>query len=149
VISSPLKGAKDTDKPWHSAVGTVLSPVRNLAMTGRGLEFDCPDGLQRQCYPLLAAWVGDYPEQVIVVQISYGSCLMCEIPKDAPMGHSPFLPIDNPQDQHVYMQLLDETNIDVLYTLGVHLIGSQFWQYPFGNVYRLWQPDESHQLLLG
>jgi hypothetical protein len=47
------------------------------------------------------------------------------------------------------MQLLDETNIDVLYTLGVHLISSQFWQYSFGNVYRLWQPDESHQLLLG
>jgi len=45
--------------------------------------------------------------------------------------------------------LLDETNIDVLHTLGVHPIRNQFRQYPFCNVYHLWQPDELHQLLLG
>jgi len=65
------------------------------------------------------------------------------------MGHSTFRPFDNPQDQHVYLELLDETNIDVLHTLGVHPIRNQFWQYPLCNVYRLWQPDELHQLLLG
>jgi hypothetical protein len=47
------------------------------------------------------------------------------------------------------LELLDETNIDVLHTLGVHPICNQFWQYPLCNVYRLWQPDELHQLLLG
>jgi len=47
------------------------------------------------------------------------------------------------------LELLDETNIDYLHTLGFHLIRNQFWQYPLFNVYRLWQPDELHQLLLG
>jgi hypothetical protein len=28
-------------------------------------------------------------------------------------------------------------------------ICNQFWQYPPCNVFRLWQPDELHQLLLG
>jgi hypothetical protein len=65
------------------------------------------------------------------------------------MGHSTFRPLDNPQDQHVYLELLDETNIDVLHTLGVHAIHNQFWQYSLCNVYRLSQPDELHQLLLG
>jgi hypothetical protein len=97
----------------------------------------------------LPAWVGDYPEQVMVVQVSYGSCPMCEIPKGTPVGHSTFGPPDNPQDQHVYMELLDETKIDVLHTLGVHPIHNLFWQYPLCNVYRLWQLDELHQLLLG
>jgi len=47
------------------------------------------------------------------------------------------------------LELLDETDIDVLHTPGVHPIRNQFWQYPLCNVYRLWQPDELHQLLLG
>jgi len=127
----------------------VLSPLRNFDITGPGLKWDCADGFQRQGYLLLAAWVGDYPEQVMVAQVTSGSCPMCEIPQCAPMGHSTFRPLDNPRDQHVYLELLDETNIDVLHTLGVHPISNQFWQYPLCNVYRLWQPDELHQLLLG
>jgi len=127
----------------------VLSPLRNLDITGPGLKWDCADGFQRQFYPPLAAWVRDYPEQVMVTEVSYGLCLMCEIPNGAPMGHSTFQSLDDPRDQHVHMELLDETNTDVLHTLGVHPICNQFWQYPLCNVYRLWQPDEFHQLLLG
>jgi len=149
LIPCPPKGAKNTDEAWHSAVGTVLSLLRNLDITGPGLKWDCGDGFQRQCYPLLAAWVRDYLEQVMVAQVSYGLCPMCEIPKGAPMGHSIFQPLDNKRDLHVDLELLDETTIDVLRTLGVHPICNQFWQYPLCNVYRLWQPDELHQLLLG
>jgi hypothetical protein len=47
------------------------------------------------------------------------------------------------------LELLDETNIDVQHTLGIHPIHNLFCQYPLCNVYRLWQPDVSHQLLLG
>jgi hypothetical protein len=97
----------------------------------------------------LAAWVGDYPEQVIVAQVSYGTFPISETPKGAPMGRSTFQQLDNPQDQHVYLELLDETNINVLHTLGVHPIRNQFWQYFLCNFYRLWQPIELHQLLLG
>jgi hypothetical protein len=97
----------------------------------------------------LAAWVGDYLEQVMVAQVSYGSCLMCEIPKGAPMGHSPFRPLNNSRDQHIYSKQLEDINIDALHTLGVRPIRNQFWQCPLCNVYRLWQPDELHQLLLG
>jgi len=35
-----------------------------------------------------------------------------------------------------------------VHTNHVHPIRNQFWQYPLCNVYRLWQPDELHQLLL-
>jgi len=145
----PPKCAKNTDDAWHSVVGTVLTPLRNLDITGPGLKWNCADGFQGRCYPLLVAWVGDYPEQVMIAQVSYGSCRMCEIPKGALMGHSTCPALDNPRDQHVYSELLDEINIDVLHTLHVHPIRNQFWQFPLCNVYRLWQPDELHQLLLG
>jgi len=127
----------------------VLSTLPNLDITGPGLKWHCADGFQRQGYPLLAAWVGDYPEQVMVAQVSYSSCRMCESTTVAPMGYSTFRPLDNPQDQHVYLELRDETNIDVLHTLGVYPMRNQFWQYPLCNIYHLWQPEELHQLLLG
>jgi len=149
LIPCPPKGANNTDDAWHSAVGSVLSPLRNLDITGLGLKCNHADVLQRRCYPLLAAWVRDYAEQVMIAQVSYGLCLMCEIPKGAPMGHSTYRAFDNSRYQHIYSELLDETNIDVLHTLHVHQIRNQFWQFPLCNVYRLWQPDELHQLLLG
>ena len=65
------------------------------------------------------------------------------------MGHSTMRPLDNARDPDESSELLDEPNIDVLHSLGVHPICTLFWQYPLCNVYRLWQPDELHQLLLG
>jgi hypothetical protein len=85
----------------------------------------------------------------MVAQVSYGSCPMCEFPKGALIGYSTIPPLDNTRGQHLYLEYLDETNIDVLHTLGVHPIHNQIWQYPLCNVCRLWQPEELHQLLLG
>ena len=111
LIPCPPQGAKTMDKVWHSAVGTLLSQLRYLDVTGPGLKWDFADGFPRQCYPLLAAWVRDYPEQVMVAQVSYGLCPLCEIPKGSPMGHSSFPPLDNLRDQHIYSELLEENNI--------------------------------------
>jgi hypothetical protein len=87
LIVSPLIGAKNMEDSWHSAVGTVLSPLWNLEITGADLKWHCADEFHRQCYALLAAWVGDYLERVIIAPVSDGSCLMCQIPNGAPMGH--------------------------------------------------------------
>jgi len=86
-ISCPPKGSKNTDLAWHSVVGTVVSPLWNLDITCPGLKWNGADGFQRQCYALLAAWVGDYPEHILSAQVSYGSCPICAIPNGAPMGH--------------------------------------------------------------
>jgi len=149
LIPCPPKGAREIDEAWHSAVGTVLSQLRHLDITGPGLEWDSADGFQRQCHPLMAFWVGDYPEQVMIAQVPCGSCPMCKIPKDAPMGHSTFWPLNNARDQHIYWELLEDNSIDALHTVCVHPIRNQFWQCPLCNVYQVWQPDELHQLLLG
>jgi hypothetical protein len=46
LIDCPQNGAKDTDKAWHSAVETLLSPLRNLDIAVPGLKWDYADGLQ-------------------------------------------------------------------------------------------------------
>jgi len=149
LIPCTPKGAKNIDEAWHSAVGTVLSQLRHPDIAGPGWKWECADGFQRQCYPLLAAWVRDYLDQDTVAQGSYGSCLMCEIPQGAPIAHSTLRPLNNSRDQHIYSKLLQDNSIDALQPLGVYLIRNLFWQFPLCNVYRLWQPDELRQLLLG
>jgi hypothetical protein len=83
----------------------------------------------------------------MVAQLSEGPCPMCEIPEGEPMGHSTVWPLDDSRHQHIWLELLDDNSIDALHTLGVYPIRKQFWQYPLCDVYRLWQPDELHQLL--
>ena len=149
VIPWPPKGANYTDKAWDSAVGIVLSPLRNLDIMCPGLTCNCSDGFQRQCYPLLAVWVGDNPARVMIAQVLYCLRPMCELLTGTPMGHSTCWALDSSRDHHVYSERQDETNIDDLHTLRVHPICNQFSQFPLCNVYQLWQPDEMHQLLLG
>jgi len=149
LIPWPPQGAKNIDEELHSVFGTVVSHVRHLVISCPCLKWDCPDGFQREYYPLLATWVGDYPEQLMVPQVSYVSCPLCKTTKGLPMRHSSCRPLDNTRDQHVYSELLEVIIIDALHTLGVHPIRAQFWQYSLCNVYRHWQPDELHQRLLG
>jgi hypothetical protein len=149
LIPCPLTAAQKFVAAWPSAVGTVLFQLRHFDLTGRGMKWDCADGFQRQSYPLLAPWDRDHLEEVIIAQVSYGSYPMCHIPKDAPMWHSTFRLLDNLRDQHIYSKLLEDNHIDALLTLSVHPISHQFWKYPLCNIYRLWQPNELHQLLLG
>jgi len=149
LIPRPQKGGGNIEEAWHTPVGTVLSQLRHLDITGPGFKRDCADGFQRQCYPLLVAWVGDYPEQVLVAQVSYGSCPICGIPKDVRMGHSTLRSLDNSRSQHISWDLLVDINMSTLHSLGVHPIRNQFSQYPLCNVYWLWKPDELHLLLMG
>jgi len=86
LIPCTLNGATNIDEAWHSLVQTVLSQLGNFDIAGPGLKWDCAVGFQRQCYPLLAASVGDCPGHVIVAQVSYCSSPMCEIPQRAVMG---------------------------------------------------------------
>jgi len=99
---SPPNADLNTEKARHFTVGTVRSPLQNLDITGPGLKWNCTHGIQRHCFPLLAAWVGNYPEHLMIAPVSYDSFPVCGIPKCAPMGHSTCQALDNSRDQHVY-----------------------------------------------
>jgi hypothetical protein len=49
----------------------------------------------------------------------------------------------------MYSELLEDNNIDALYTLGVHPIHNLFSQHHHCNVYQLWQSEGLYQPLLG
>ncbi|VDC02635.1 unnamed protein product [Peniophora sp. CBMAI 1063] len=53
----------------------MLKLLRDVAKDGVILMSG--DGTLRRCHPILAAYVGNYPEQVLVTGVKYGTC-----PKD-------------------------------------------------------------------
>jgi hypothetical protein len=76
-IPVPPKGATDIDSSWHHVIHTILKPLGEVDISGTGYEWDCADGIQRICYPLLAAWIGNYLEIAMITKIVGGACPVC------------------------------------------------------------------------
>ena len=68
----------------------------------------CADGRVRHCYPILAAWMADYPEHCNLHNIKSGVCYWCECPQDE-MGDMPRVE-DRcpPRDHTLYRKLWEE-----------------------------------------
>jgi len=90
LLPIPQKNPKDGEihRSWHEAIESILKPIAELDIASPGYEGDCPDGRVRRCYPILAAWIADYQEHVILARIITGLCPICKIPQTE-MGHVP------------------------------------------------------------
>lgn len=126
INQSRPNGAKNIDQAWHNTVQTVQYHLRHSIITGPGLQWESSHRFQQRFYTLLAAWVGNCPEHVMVTQVSYGSWLRFEIPTGVRTRYSTFRPLDFSREQPMWLELLRDTNIDALHTLGVHPICNQF-----------------------
>jgi hypothetical protein len=147
-IPVPPKGVK-AEESWHRCVHSILRPLRHVDIQGPGMEWDCADGFKRRCYPILAAWIGDYPEMTMITKTVGGSCPVCEVEKGKDMGHPKGSSKHEPRCPARYQEHLETNNDDELHKLHVQASYNHFWEYPLCNVYRLWQPDALHQLYLG
>jgi hypothetical protein len=59
---------------------TIVKPLERAGHNG--IILISGDGAARRCFPILAAYVGDYPEQVLVSLVKTGTCPICPAPRD-------------------------------------------------------------------
>lgn len=64
----------------------VLKELENLWKNG--MKITCLDGKIRIGYPVIADWLGDYPEYMKLFTTSYMSCPICIAPRDQMDAHS-------------------------------------------------------------
>ena len=136
---------------WHTAIEKVLEPIKFVDLSGPGYSWNCCDGQVRRCYPVVAAWIADYMEYVVLGRLISGFCPVCEIPKDA-MGHeSGILRTDKypRRDKLRYQGALESGGPQCLKDYGLQSEENPLWDFAACDPYRLWQPDILHLLNLG
>ena len=135
---------------FHGCMQTLLGPLAPHGETG--LPMMSGDGTWRQCYPILASFVGDYPEQVLVTCTFYGGCPKCEVPWDQLGDLGTFASRDLGKALRTFG--LADGNVCTFYAAcrdnGIKPVFHPFWKsLPLANIYDSITPDILHQLLQG
>jgi len=135
---------------FHGCMRTLLGP---LALYGEtGLPMMSGDGVWCRCYPILASFVGDYPEQVLVTCTYYSECPKCKVPCDELGDLGSFLSCDLGKAHRTYR--LADGNVRTFHAAcrdnGIKPVFHPFWEsLPLVNIYLSITPNILHQLLQG
>ncbi|KAH9059259.1 hypothetical protein EDB87DRAFT_1577735 [Lactarius vividus] len=135
---------------FHSCMDKLLSPIHSYGENG--LVMTSGDGTWRQCHPIFAAFIGDYPEQALVTCTYNGRCPKCTVPRDQ-LGEFLRFPARDLTKAFDTFLLADENTSSfhsACNEAGLKPIYHPFWQHlPLTNIYILITPDVLHQLLQG
>ena len=135
---------------FHSCMEIVLGPIAPHGTTG--IPMMSGDGIWRRCHPILANFIGDYPEQTLVTCTYYGECPKCEVPRDRLGDHTTFLSRNHGKALETYA--LANGDVHVFHAAckanGIKPVARPFWEsLPLANIYASVTPDILHQLLQG
>ncbi|PPQ85738.1 hypothetical protein CVT24_001926, partial [Panaeolus cyanescens] len=136
---------------FHHCMRHVTKP---LGSAGRnGLLLISGDGKARRCYPILAAYVGDYPEQTLVTLVKNGQCPVCPTSRND-IGDP--LKTQNARSSKSVIKALESARkgprvfARACKRQGIKPVQSVFWKsLPHVNIYKSITPDLLHQLYQG
>jgi hypothetical protein len=133
---------------FHSCMRTVLKPLVQAGTDG--VPMTCPNGNARLTFPLLAAYVADYPEQCKVVCVDQKRCPRCMIPPKE-IGDYP-IPVQtlwrDPEFAKEALRLHEEGARDFMAFDKQHLkpVYRPFWDdLPHCNIFQCITPDILHE----
>lgn len=161
---------------FHACMSRIVEPLEKAGMDG--MTVVSGDGVVRRGHPILAIYVGDYPEQVLVTCVKTGTCPSCPVAHEV-MGTVEEIPgledmeedcddddegdggggkdIDAGfRDLAAILEALDALDEGptifkrACEDVGIKPIQGPFWQnLPYTNIYRSMTPDILHQLYQG
>ncbi|RPA70895.1 hypothetical protein BJ508DRAFT_195847, partial [Ascobolus immersus RN42] len=75
-------GKVDADEEMRSSLETIQEVMtlilqECIPLWQKGIEVLCPDGKVRIGHPVVAGWLGDYPEYIKLFTAAYMSCPIC------------------------------------------------------------------------
>ncbi|KAI0260375.1 hypothetical protein BC834DRAFT_925906 [Gloeopeniophorella convolvens] len=133
---------------YHFCMSRIL---RSLVQAGKdGVDMTYPDGFVRRIFPILAAYVADYPEQVLAASCRKNTCPCCLVdPKRR--GEPLHTEFRDPETTlsiiRAHMKGEDEPHF---VQLNLRPIYTPFWHdLPFANIHTCFTPDLLHQLHKG
>ncbi|KAI0765853.1 hypothetical protein BD413DRAFT_697536 [Trametes elegans] len=136
---------------FHACMKTLLAPLESAGVEGIGMMSG--DGVTRRCHPILAAYVGDYPEQCLVSCAYTGDCPICECPHDDLGVFPPPYPLRNFEAARDAVKMLvtdpDRFGAACL-EANIKAVQHPFWEdLPYTDIFQSITVDVLHQLHQG
>lgn len=135
---------------FHACMEKVLALITSCGE--QGVAMMSADGVWRRCHPILAAFIGDYPEQALVTCTYNGRCPKCQVPHDRLGEYREFL--SRVQSDALNTYCLANGVVSVFHRVcrevGLKPILRPFWvSHQFTDIFRSITPDILHQMLQG
>lgn len=138
---------------FHHCMSEILKPLINAGT--EGVDMACADSWVQRVFPILAAYVADYPVQCLVACCKENRCPQCQVdPKDCgELLFSSWCQTDETiellkQDQNNKRKGRDSTNRFT--DLGIRTVYEPFWKHlPHTDIFTCFTPDLLHQLHKG
>ncbi|EJD51489.1 hypothetical protein AURDEDRAFT_56899 [Auricularia subglabra TFB-10046 SS5] len=135
---------------FHKAMEMVFEPLFTAA--ANGVSIADSQGNLRLCFPILASYVADYPEQCLVTGVRYGqTCPKCHITVDEFGAHK----LGEPRVQQQSYDIVDDARAaptaaaekERLKDAGLNNIKPFYARWPHADMHRAQSPDCLHQVI--
>ena len=129
----------------------VTAPLRDAGVSGELMPMG--NGTPYRCHPLLACYIADYMEQIVVCCCKNGECPKCVISREN-IG-------EESSNSHPFRDLAKILNAlslidnipdfrEACHSAGIKPVFEPFWEtLPYSNIFRSITPDILHQLYQG
>lgn len=138
---------------FHASMRLILEPL--LEAGKNGVELTGGDGCVRLVFPVLFAYVADYPEQCLVTCSKYGTCPRCRCPASNLADPDPHEARRQEWTSKVLSDARQQrTKSDFYRYCSLHEVSGganvPFWAgLPFTDIHDCITPDVLHQLFQG
>ena len=138
---------------FHHCLRQILTPLVEAGI--EGVPMTCADSLIRRIFPILAAYVADYPEQCLVACCKENRCPRCKVDPDkrGDLSEPSWREVKETVDLLQRDKRRKSNNLQSSKTfqeLGLRPIYEPFWKdLPHTDIFRCFTPDILHQLHKG
>ncbi|KAI9432280.1 hypothetical protein H4582DRAFT_2113196 [Lactarius indigo] len=135
---------------FHSCMRKLLVPATRYSESG--IAMMSGDGIWRRCHPIFAIFVGNYPEQALVMCTYNGRCPKCTVTLDRLGEYARFPP--RSYNEAIDTYLLADEEVRTFHAacreVGLKPVFHPFWKsFALSNIFISITPDILHQLLQG
>jgi hypothetical protein len=133
---------------FHYCMGKIVEPLKKSGYSG--IQIGCADGALRLCFPILAAYIADNPEQCLIACVKNNMCHRCTVETDERGNFGRGVPRDPERTKLDLDAKAANTTTTTFVSNGLNAVDQPFWAgLRFTDIFTCLTPDLLHQLHRG